>query len=181
MALINCSECGNQISSKAKKCPHCGSVSKKCKVKTIVLSVVSFVVVALLFYGLITVVQNYRKQKEIQNYDESVYETVINFHDTFESVDERIRTRNYTSLEGLIETLEKPINDFDNLLINEESEYGQYIKSVKNNIMYTTFKSQYIENDSLDLDYGLTSGGYAYLITIYTEEILKIELPVNNE
>ena len=26
MAIINCSECGNQISDKAKKCIHCGKV-----------------------------------------------------------------------------------------------------------------------------------------------------------
>lgn len=25
MALINCKECGNQISNKAKSCPHCGN------------------------------------------------------------------------------------------------------------------------------------------------------------
>ena len=24
MALIKCNECGNEISDKAKKCPHCG-------------------------------------------------------------------------------------------------------------------------------------------------------------
>lgn len=28
MALIKCSECGKQISDKAKKCPHCGSSNK---------------------------------------------------------------------------------------------------------------------------------------------------------
>ena len=27
MALIKCSECGKQISDKAKKCPHCGNVN----------------------------------------------------------------------------------------------------------------------------------------------------------
>lgn len=29
MALIECPECGNQISDKAAKCPHCGFVTKK--------------------------------------------------------------------------------------------------------------------------------------------------------
>ena len=28
MALIKCSECGKQISDKAKKCPHCGANNK---------------------------------------------------------------------------------------------------------------------------------------------------------
>jgi len=77
--------------------------------------------------------------------------------------------------------MKKPINEFDKLPINEDSEYGRYIKSIKNNPMYTTFKAQYIDSDSIDLDYGLTSGGYAYIITVYTEKILEVELPKDNK
>ncbi|MGA9591266.1 MAG: hypothetical protein WBV11_15660 [Salegentibacter sp.] len=29
MALTNCKECGNQLSTKAEKCPHCGAKVKK--------------------------------------------------------------------------------------------------------------------------------------------------------
>jgi hypothetical protein len=29
MALIKCKECGSEISSKAKACPHCGAPTKK--------------------------------------------------------------------------------------------------------------------------------------------------------
>ena len=28
MALINCSECGKQVSDRAEKCPHCGNPIK---------------------------------------------------------------------------------------------------------------------------------------------------------
>lgn len=29
MALVNCSECGKDMSSEAKSCPNCGKVNKK--------------------------------------------------------------------------------------------------------------------------------------------------------
>jgi len=35
MAIIKCQECGNEISDKAKKCPHCG-----CPQKTVLKSVI---------------------------------------------------------------------------------------------------------------------------------------------
>ncbi len=177
MAMIKCPMCEEEISDKAKKCPHCNAILKKNKVKTIIITIVSIILVSCLVYGAIIGVQNYQKQKAIQEYNESVYEAVISFHDTFKTVDEKIRNRNYTSLKSLVGTLEVPIEKFDELPINEESEIGTYIKSIKNHPMYTTFKALYIDSDEIDLDYGLTSSGHAYIITVYTEELLKVELP----
>lgn len=175
--MVKCPKCEKEISDKARKCPHCSFVLKKSKVKTIIIYTVSIIIAFSVIYGVVIGIQNYQKQKAIQEYNDSVHETVMNFHDVFESVDEKIRNRNYSSLENLVDTMKKPINEFDKLPINEDSEFGQYIKSIKNNPMYTTFKAQYIDSDSIDLDYGLTSGGYAYLITVYTEKILEEELP----
>lgn len=90
-------------------------------------------------YEAVVGVQIYHKQKVLQEYNESVYEAVISFHNTFKTVDEKIRNRNYTSLKNLVATLEVPIEKFDQLPINEETEIGTYIKSIKNHPMYTTF------------------------------------------
>ena len=181
MAMIKCPMCEEEISDKAKKCPHCGSVLKKSKVKTIVISTVSIIIAFAVIYGAVICIQNYQKQKTIQEYNESVYETVVDFHNAFKLVDEKVKTRNYTSLESVVNTLRTPIKNFDKLPINTDSELGQYIGSIKHNSMYTTFKAQYIDNDYYDLDYGLTSGGYARIISVYTEKILEVELPKNDK
>lgn len=181
MAMVKCPKCENEISDKARKCPHCNFVLKKSKLKAIAISIVSIIIAFVVVCGTIIGIQNYQKNKAIQEYNDSVYETVISFHDAFKSTDEKIRNQSYTSLEALVDTMKKPINEFDKLPINEDSKYGRYIKSIKNNPMYTTFKAQYIDSDSINLDYGLTSWGYAYIITVYTEKILEVELPKDNK
>lgn len=61
MALIKCSECGKEISSNAKACPHCGNPTKNRKFdvdkevsalkKFLIVGIVIFaIVVAFLFY-----------------------------------------------------------------------------------------------------------------------------------
>lgn len=186
MAIIKCHICEKEISDKAKKCPYCNVTLKKNKLKTTIILLIALITFFSIICGTAIIIQNYQAQKKIQEhnriiqeYDDSVRETVLNFHDTFATVDEKIRNENYKSLEDLVDTMKKPIEEFDQLPINEDSEFGQYIQTIKNNTMYTTFKMQYIDNDSYDLDYGLTTRGYAYLITIYTEKILEIDLPAD--
>ncbi len=177
MAMIKCPMCEEEVSDKAKKCPHCGSGFKRNKVKAIIIAVVSVILMLSLIYGAVTGIKNYQKQKTIQEYNESVYETVVDFHDAFKLADEKVKTGNYTSLESVVNTLRTPIKNFDKLSVNADSEVGQYIDSIKHNSMYTTFKAQYIDSDYYDLDYGLTSGGYARIISVYTEKILEVEFP----
>ena len=64
------------------------------KVKTIIVYIVSAIIVVAVIYGAIIGIQSYQKQKEIEEYDNSVYETVMNFHNALESVDQKIRNRN---------------------------------------------------------------------------------------
>lgn len=52
MSLVNCKECGNQVSTKAEKCPHCGApapVEKQTKIGCI--GTVIIVIVALIIIG----------------------------------------------------------------------------------------------------------------------------------
>jgi len=46
MALINCKECGNQVSSKAEKCPHCGATVTR-KTSGCAILFLAFIVLAL--------------------------------------------------------------------------------------------------------------------------------------
>ena len=48
MALAKCKECGNEISIKAEKCPHCGNPAKK---KTSVLTWLVTIFIALWVIG----------------------------------------------------------------------------------------------------------------------------------
>ena len=62
MAIINCKECGKEISDKARKCPHCGNPQKtaiksildvisnnKRKFKFLIIGIILFLIVFLLF------------------------------------------------------------------------------------------------------------------------------------
>lgn len=54
MAVIKCSECGGQVSTSAKSCPHCGAVAKKFKkpsssLGTVLLWIVGIGIVASIF------------------------------------------------------------------------------------------------------------------------------------
>lgn len=56
MAVIKCSECGGQVSTSAKSCPHCGAVAKKFKkasssLGTVVLWIVGIGIVASILGG----------------------------------------------------------------------------------------------------------------------------------
>lgn len=55
MALIKCSECGKEISSKAKTCPHCGTTPKK---KTGCLTVLACAIVVFFAVGVISRMNN---------------------------------------------------------------------------------------------------------------------------
>lgn len=119
--------------------------------------------------------------RTILDYDISVYDDVKVFYDTFKDVDDKLHNNGYSSLEHLINTLREPIETFDALKINQGSEFGKYIYNIRNNMMYMAFKMQYINGNDLDLDYGLTSSGYAFLIETYTERIVEEPFPYSEE
>ena len=86
MALIKCSECGKEISDKAKKCPHCGI---KCKnendVKVFPTSVMFILIV--IFVAVIFLMMNYNK-KDYNNSTSGIKEN------TNEIIGNEIKTKN---------------------------------------------------------------------------------------
>lgn len=117
------------------------------------------------------------EKEAILEYDKKVCEDAKKYYDTLKKVDDSISKRSYSSLRSLLNTLKKPTATFSELEINKKSEIGQYINNIRNNIMYSTFNSQFVNNNEYDVDYRLTSGGYAMIITTYTSELLKEEFP----
>lgn len=79
MALIQCKECGKEISSTAKKCPHCGFVNKELKEEKInngkkfikknikIISIVAIVLLAIII-GVIA----YNKKAEKEKIEEQI-------------------------------------------------------------------------------------------------------------
>jgi hypothetical protein len=54
MALINCAECGKEISSQAQTCPHCGYGSKsalRAPIGNSILKIIVAVIIVLLAIG----------------------------------------------------------------------------------------------------------------------------------
>lgn len=117
------------------------------------------------------------KQREILEYDRSVYEDAYSYFVTINEIDDKLHNGGYSSLRALINKIKMPTKNFEELKINTDSEIGKYINNVRNNIMYNTFNAEYVNTMKYDLDSGLTSWGFAYIIETYTEEIAKIDFP----
>lgn len=113
--------------------------------------------------------------RELLEYDKSVYEAVIDYNTTLKSVDEGAYGSG--SLRELLNTLITPTKTFNTLEINQESVLGTYISNVRNNLSYSLFNREFIENDQYDVDSWITNQGYRNLVKYYTGNILQIEIP----
>lgn len=120
---------------------------------------------------------NTSKQREVLEYDRKVYTEAYAYYQAIKDVDKRLHNGDYGSLRALINKMTTPTKNFETLEINNDSKIGKYISNVRNNIMYTTFNSEFVNSTEYDLDYYLTSRGYEYILKTYTEEILKEKFP----
>lgn len=120
---------------------------------------------------------NTSTQREILEYDRNVYEDAYAYYVAIKNVNDKVHNGTYGSLRALINTMEIPTKNFETLEINSDSEIGRYIERVRNNVIYDAFNSEYLNSTKLDLDSGLTSWGYEYLIGLYTEEIVAEKFP----
>jgi hypothetical protein len=74
MALVECHECGNEISTEAKTCPKCGAKNKGLKKSSAFRHVVGIILLAVLIYW----VYDYMKSSWVPNCQSDT------FRDTFE-------------------------------------------------------------------------------------------------
>ena len=90
MALIKCSECGKEISDKAKVCPHCGTKYKSENEndrKGFPTSVMFILIV--IFVAVIFIIMNYNKK----DYNNSTSDTKENTNEIIENENE-IKAKN---------------------------------------------------------------------------------------
>lgn len=114
--------------------------------------------------------------RNILAYNEEVYPVAHDFYNTIVETDKIMKNRSTSSLNALAASLRDPFKKFDDLPINEDTPIGQYIKKVRNNVMYSTFKSEFLYSSN-SFDIPLTQGGYFIIMEIYTDELASIEFP----
>lgn len=117
------------------------------------------------------------KRREILDYDKKVYPDAFAYYTAINKLNDSLHSGSYPSLSKLIENMTIPTQKFELLEINDESMIGQYIKSVKSNPMFSIFNEEYIYENKYNLDYGLTSWGFAYVIETYTEILADEQFP----
>ena len=77
MALKKCKECGNQVSTRADKCPNCGAPVKK-KRQQIKVGCLGTIIVLVLVGVIVSKVSNYfeerQREKDSQRYEQAQQE-----------------------------------------------------------------------------------------------------------
>ena len=117
------------------------------------------------------------KQREILEYDRKVYSAAYAYYEAINEVNEKLYNGDYSSLRELVNKMKAPTENFEALEINTKSEIGKYINNIRSNTMYNMFNSEFVNSTKYDLDYYLTSWGYATILQTYTKEIVKEKFP----
>lgn len=109
-------------------------------------------------------------------------ETIINFYQAMKELNGKVNSGTYDSLEKIVADVFDEIIAFDELSSDKVLEYKDYCHDMQQNVMYATFKKEFIEDtEKYDLDSSITSYGYAIIVGIYTDAILEIPLPFDND
>ncbi len=116
------------------------------------------------------------EMREIAWYDQENYTAAIAVYNNIQSVNEKLHSSDYHGLSALMGAFDDTLDAAEQIEINEQSKIGEYIKDLTTDLWYTGYKGAYYHT-SIDLDYGLTSSGHAFVITVYTEPLAKIEFP----
>lgn len=119
------------------------------------------------------------KQK-IALYDQKNYAAAVAVYDNIQSINTKIHTGDYQSLSSLMELFDDTLDAAEQIEINEESQIGMYLNDLTSDFWYAKYKSTYYHT-TIDLDYGLTSDGHAFVITVYTEPLAKIAFPYDEQ
>ena len=121
MALIICTECGKEMSDKAKSCPHCGcpikktcseSTKKNIKISLIVISIITVIsIVIISFYNIFNILQT----KMIEKQNNATYNNALSL----------LENGKYKDGKQLLETLPTDYKDVANIL--DEIKWESYL------------------------------------------------------
>lgn len=118
--------------------------------------------------------------REIADYDEKNYSNILKIYNNIQTVNDKLHTGEYGRLSELMRLFDDTLDSADDLQINEKSKLGIYLNNLRLDPWYENYKNLYYHTN-MDLDYGLTSAGHAYVITVYTEPLAGIEFPYDIE
>lgn len=142
MSLINCVECGQQISDTVKKCPYCGfkmkkKMSKKKKTIMIVSSVLSVmlalsIIMVFIIFNIVIPSNKYSKAEnylKAEKYEEAI--KIFEELDEFKDAESRVKESNYKYGEYLVGKgkYDEAINAFENA--EDYSNANERINDVK--------------------------------------------------
>lgn len=114
--------------------------------------------------------------RDVANYDEKNYSDIAEIYSNIQIVNDKLHSGEYGRLSELMRLFDDTIDSADKIQINEKSKLGLYLNDLRTDPWYTNYKDVYYHT-TIDLDYGLTSEGHAFVITVYTEPLAKIEFP----
>lgn len=118
-----------------------------------------------------------KSETTIETTEKADYEMIKKFYDAIYDFDSLLRSNKYNSLKKELDKVFPVISEFEECAKNSNSKYKSYYEDVLSNLMYVGFTDSYSNIDSEMIDHYLTKSSHAYVITTYTEEILKVELP----
>lgn len=124
--------------------------------------------------------ENVSNERLDLEFDRENIDCVVKFYTTLKQVDSSLKSGSYSSLRSLVNKMKPVMDNMDKIEVKGNSALAQYIRNETSNIMYSSFYDQYIKSKEYDLDYGLTSDGYAMIIETYTDEMMKVDYPFNN-
>ncbi|WP_027206189.1 zinc ribbon domain-containing protein [Butyrivibrio fibrisolvens] len=203
MALVKCKYCGHEISDKAHKCPNCGKYKNGklliigCTIVSCILVIcigIGLLLVskqnshikgqleesnssktmksaALASEGVGIINSDLSLKLSILKYNESVRQEVYSFYEAILTLQNDIHSGK--SIYSSIQTFSKEAAKFDELEIDEQSEFGEYIYNMQYLSMYPYFKAQFIDNNTTDFDAVLVRSGYVIVIDTYLDEMIK--------
>ena len=150
MALIKCSECGKEISDKAKKCPHCGIKCKNEKDVKVFPTSVMFILIVI-FVAVIFLMMNYNK-KDYNNSTSGIKENTNEIIENENENENEIKTKNE------FDKIKKSKNYSIVVVISNNCSYSEIFKPILEdviqeynvNIYYLNIDSNFY--NSVDLD-----------------------------
>lgn len=112
-----------------------------------------------------------QSERILLNYERRIRPEVLAFDASIEKIRDDLKNRNYDSLSSKVNELKEPMDRLEQLEINLDSLYGQYISSMIDNPLYKVIRDDYIDSNNYNLDSGLTSWGYEMIIHDLLEEL----------
>ena len=156
MALINCPECGREISDTVKQCPNCGFILKVKKKRSKMSKIIASVIILIVIAGIASfiVIQAIKKQQEelatINTTIQSLKQGVIPSQQEYDELVAKYNGLSDKDKENIEDA--EILNKFQNVDIDNLSQIAQKINDMSESTSFTEIANVKKEYESLGLD-----------------------------